>query len=293
MSDSIIELLNELPSDNLTVKTLNALDFVVPGEWENVVGFNQTIEVITGESDADRILDIGNKALELYNDSDNGYQGAMWYYNVVDNLDGALAAAAMAEIVSEKIPFLSFLGALTPKADTTQSVDLCLKIVAELIAYSKLNGLPILEPGEFVTNLTEEYSGPSLMRMAALVSLDGLVPLGPDFLQKVQDTLDGEGESAFADNAVFGAISDTIPGDDKFGFITNTFGAVQGWMDNLVGSVGLTPESIFDSIGGFIDFSDDALDVVAAFLDKTTNYFQHTGTQSVARKLIQQAAEEA
>ncbi len=293
MSDSIIELLNELPSDNLTVKTLYALDFVVPGEWENVVGFNQTIEVITGESDADRILDIGNKALELYNDSDNGYQGAMWYYNVVDNLDGALAAAAMAEIVSEKIPFLSFLGALTPKADTTQSVDLCLKIVAELIAYSKLNGLPILEPGEFVTNLTEEYSGPSLMRMAALVSLDGLVPLGPDFLQKVQDTLDGEGESAFADNAVFGAISDTIPGDDKFGFITNTFGAVQGWMDNLVGSVGLTPESIFDSIGGFIDFSDDALDVVAAFLDKTTNYFQHTGTQSVARKLIQQAAEEA
>ncbi|NEP04601.1 MAG: hypothetical protein F6K25_26835 [Okeania sp. SIO2G4] len=293
MSDSIIDLLDQLPSNNLTVKTLNALDFVVPGEWENVVGFDKTIEVITGETDADRIMDIRNKAIELYNDADNGYQGAIWYYNLVDNLDGALAAAAMAEIVSEKIPFLSFLGGLTPKADTTQSIDLCLKIVAELIAYSKLNGLPILNPGEFVTNLTEEYSGPSLMRMAALVCLDGLIPLGPDFLQKVQDTLDGEGESAFADNAVFGAISDTIPGDDKFGFISETFGAVQGWMDNLVGSVGLTPESIFDKIGGFIDFSDDALDVVAAFLDKTTNYFQHTGTQSVARKLIQRAAEEA
>ena len=293
MSDSIIELLDELPSDNLTIKTLDALDFVVPGEWENVVGFDKTIEVITGETDADRIMDIRNKAIELYNDADNGYQGAIWYYNLVDNVDGALATAAMAEIVSEKIPFLSFLGGLTPKADTTQSVDLCLKIVAELIAYSKLNGLPILNPGEFVTNLTEEYSGPSLMRMAALVCLDGLVPLGPDFLQKVQATLDGEGESAFADNAVFGAISDTIPGDDKFGFISETFGAVQGWMDNLVGSVGLTPESIFDKIGGFIDFSDDALDVVAAFLDQTTNYFQHTGTQSVARKLIQRAAEEA
>ncbi|NEP88750.1 MAG: hypothetical protein F6K18_18960 [Okeania sp. SIO2C2] len=293
MSDSIIDLLDQLPSNNLTVKTLKALDFVVPGEWENVVGFDKTIEVITGETDADRIMDIRNKAIELYNDADNGYQGAIWYYNLVDNVDGALAAAAMAEIVSEKIPFLSFLGGLTPKADTTQSVDLCLKIVAELIAYSKLNGLPILNPGEFVTNLTEEYSGPSLMRMAALVCLDGLIPLGPDFLQKVQDTLDGEGESAFADNAVFGAISDTIPGDDKFGFISETFGVAQGWMDNLVGSVGLTPESIFDKIGGFIDFSDDALDVVAAFLDQTTNYFQHTGTQSVARKLIQRAAEEA
>ena len=129
MSDSIIELLDELPSNNLTVKTLKALDFVVPGEWENVVGCDRTIEVITGESDADRILDIRNKAIELYNDEFNGYQGAMWYYNLVDNVDGALAAAAMAEIVSEKIPFLSFLGGLTSKADTTQSIDLCLKIV--------------------------------------------------------------------------------------------------------------------------------------------------------------------
>ncbi|NEP40854.1 MAG: hypothetical protein F6K35_17120, partial [Okeania sp. SIO2H7] len=90
MSDSIIDLLDQLPSNNLTVKTLNALDFVVPGEWENVVGFDKTIEVITGETDADRIMDIRNKAIELYNDADNGYQGAIWYYNLVDNLDGAL-----------------------------------------------------------------------------------------------------------------------------------------------------------------------------------------------------------
>ena len=29
-----------------------------------------------------------------------------------------------------------------------------------------------------------DYSGESLMRMAALVCFDGLVPLGPDFIQK-------------------------------------------------------------------------------------------------------------
>lgn len=292
MSDSIIELLDKLPSDNLTVKTLNALDFVVPGEWENVVGFDKTIEVITGQTDADRILEIRNQAIELYNNAENGYQGAMWFYNLVDNVDGALGAAAMANKIGEKIGFLSFLDRITPKADTTQSIDLCLKIVVELIAYSKLNGLPILNPGEFVTSLTQEYSGASLMRMAALVCLDGLLPLGPDFLQKVQATLAEQGEGALAENPAFGAISDTIPGDDKVGFIAETFGAVQGWMDNLIGSVGLTPETIFDHIGGFIEFSDDSLDLVAAFLDKTTNYFQHTGTQTVARKLIQRAAAE-
>ena len=51
MSDSIIELLDELPSDNLTVKTLKALDFVVPGEWDNVVGCDKTISVVTGAED--------------------------------------------------------------------------------------------------------------------------------------------------------------------------------------------------------------------------------------------------
>ena len=63
------------------------------------------------------------------------------------------------------------------------------------------------------------------------------------------------------------------------------------WL-SLISSTGLTPESVFEKIGGFIDFSDDVLDVVAAFIDQTTNYYEHTGIQSVARKLILQAAEE-
>ena len=95
MGDSIIELLDELPSDNLTVKTLNALDFVVPGEWDNVVGCDKTISVITGANDADTVMQIRNRMIELYNDKDNGYQGAMWYYNLVENADGALGAADM------------------------------------------------------------------------------------------------------------------------------------------------------------------------------------------------------
>ncbi|NEO33073.1 MAG: hypothetical protein F6K36_22145 [Symploca sp. SIO3C6] len=292
MSESIIELLDELPANNLTVKMLNALDFVVPGEWENVVGCDNTIEAITGETDADAIMQIRNHMIELYNDRSNGYQRALWYYKTVDNADSALGTAAMANKIGEKIGLLGFLNKLTPKADTTQSFDLCLKLVAELIAYSKLNGLPILNPGEFVSDLSDNYRGSSLMRMASLVCIDGLLPLGPDFLQKIQDNLDQDGESGLQGNPVFGAISESIPGDNKVGFISETFGAVQGWMDNLVGSVGLTPESIFDSIGGFIEFSDDSLDFVAAFLDKATNYYRHTGVQSVARSLIERAAQE-
>ena len=291
MGDSIIEILDELPSDNLTVKTLNALDFVVPGEWDNVVGCDKTISVITGANDADTVMQIRNRMIELYNDKDNGYQGAMWYYNLVESADGALGAAAMANKIGEKIGFLNFLNKITPQADTTQSIDLSLKIVAELIAYSKLNGIQ-LNPGKFVSELRENYCGASLMRMAALVCIDGLLPLGPDFMQKVHATLDSKGRNALEKNPAFDAIAESIPSDDKVGFIDSTFTAVSGWMDNLVSSAGLTPQSVLNHMHGFIEFSDDKLDFVAAFLDQATNYFAHTGTQTVARKLILRAAED-
>ena len=95
-----------------------------------------------------------------------------------------------------------------------------------------------------------------------------------------------------ADNTVFKSVSGLIPADDKLGFVTNTFDAVGGWMENLVGKVGLTPEKISNSIGGFADFSDQALDLVAALLDQMTNYYEHTGIQTVTRKLILDAAKD-
>lgn len=291
MSDSIIELLDKLPSDNLTVKTLNALSYVVPGKWENVVGCDKTISVITGVNDANTVMQIRNRMIELYNDKDNGYHKAVRFYRIVDNADKALGAAAMANKIGEKIGFLSFLNKLTPKADTTQSIDLCLKIVAELIAYSKLNGIK-LSPTDFVSEVRQNYKGAALMRMVALVCVDGLIPLGPDFLQKAQDTINNKGERTFENNPVFGAIQDSIPSDDKINFIASTFNSVSGWMDNLVSSTGLTPQSVFNKMGGFIEFSDDKLDFVAAFLDQSTNYFEHTGIQTVARKLILRAAED-
>jgi len=291
LSDSINELLDELPANNLTVKTLNALNFVLPQKWENVVGCDKTISVITGANDANTVMQIRNRMIELYNDRDNGYQGAVRFYRIVDNADKALGAAAMANKIGEKIGFLSFLNKLTPKADTTQSIDLCLKIVAELIAYSKLNGIK-LDPIDFVSELRQNYTGSALMRMVALVCIDGLIPLGPDFLQKAQDTLNNQGERSFENNPVFAAIEPSIPSDNKIGFIASTFSSVSGWMDNLVSSTGLTPNTVFNHIGSFIEFSDDKLDFVAAFLDQSTNYFEHTGIQSVARKLILRAAQD-
>ena len=297
MSDSIIKLVDDLPSGGITVSALRALDFIVPGEWNNLVGFKNTVKEVTGEDDPEKIDNISKNVLWIYNDDSQGYQDAIWAYQTLDKADFALGAAAAAKKVSEKVGFLSFLNKLTPKADQTQAVDLCIKIVGELVAYCKLNGIPTKDSlGEFSSALVEEYSGPSKMRMVALVCFDGLVPLGPDFIQKVGDIIGGMSSSGLQQNPLFKKVNDLIPGDGaegKLDFIGNSFDSVKGWMSNLVSSQGLNPELIIKNLQSFVEIADDKLDYLAAFLDMSTNYFEHTGIQTVARHLILKAAESA
>ena len=54
----------------------------------------------------------------------------------------------------------------------------------------------------------------------------------------------------------------------------------------------LSAQKILSSLKHFIEISDDRLDFVAAFIDETTDYYEHTGIQSVARSLIERAVNE-
>lgn len=290
----IDELVDNLPTSNITIYMLQALDSVVPGEWQNLVGFKDTIRAVTGETDKKTIKRIRDRAIDLYNDPSQGYQQAIWLYQIVDNADSALGAAAMANKIGEKIGFLSFLNKLTPKADTVQSIDLGLKLVVELIALSKINRIPLTRVGELATALSQ-YHNESLMRLAALVCIDGLIPLGPDFIRKVHSSLASVNPGLLQQNSTFQSISNMIPGGsigDKVGFIDQSVTAMQGWMGSFVNSHHLTPQGVLANLKHYIDFSDDKLDYVAAFLDMTTNYYEHTGTQTVARRVIQRAAAE-
>lgn len=294
MSKAIFELVNELPQNNITVMMLRSLDFVIPGQWQNIVGFENTIRHVTGESDEQMIQQIGDRAVWLYNDKSQGYQRAMWLYQTVDSADSALGAAALANKVGEKISLFGFLNRLTPNPEKAQSIDLCLKLVAELVAFCQINGIPGDSIGDFVASLGE-YSGESLMRMAALVCVDGLIPLGPDFIQKAQSTLSNINADELKNNPIFSRISSLIPGGsvgNQLDFIANSFDSTKGWMSNFVSERGLTPEKIFHNLAKFVEFSDDKLDYVAAFLDMTTNYYEHTGTQTLARRLIERAVAE-
>ncbi len=294
MSKPIFELVDELPTSGLTVSLLNALDFVAPGEWRNTVGFVNTIKTVTGETDEDLIQAIGERAVYLFNDKSQGYQTALWLYQTVDGTDKALGAAALANKVGETIPLFGFLNSITPKPDKAQTIDLTLKVVAELVAFCQINGIPGDSIGDFVAALGE-YAGESLIRMVALICVDGILPLGPDFVQKSLSFLSSMNPQELDQNSTFRSIKDAIPGNGtggKIDFIGQSLDSVQGWMNGIVSANALTAQKVLNNISGFLEFADDKLDYVAAFLDVSTNYYEHTGTQTLARRLIERALAE-
>lgn len=293
MSKPIFELVDELPTGGITVMALRSLDFVIPGQWQNLVGFDNTIRTVTGETDEGLIQQIGERAVTLFNDSAEGYQRALWLYQTVDSASGMLGLAAGLNRVGQDT-FLGFLQNLTPKPEKAQSIDLAVKLVTEIVAFCQINGIPGDSIGDFLAALGD-YGGESLMRMAALVCFDGLIPLGPDFALKGLEFVKGLTPSDLEQNQTFNGVKSLIPGGDaggQLGFITQSFESTQGWLSNFVSDHNLTPETVLQNLTQFIEISKDKLDYLGAFLDVSCKYYSHTGVQTLARRLVERAVAE-
>ena len=294
MSKPIYQIVDELPERNLTVFALRSLDKILPGEWDNLTGFTNTIRTVTGETDEALIKQVGARAIELYNDKSQGYQQALWLYQTIDSTGSALGSAALAGKVTENVPFLGLLNRLTPKPEKAQTIDLSLKLVTEIVAFCKINGIPGDSIGDFVKSLGD-YSGESLMRMAALVCFDGLVPLGPNFIKFAGNTINDLRPKDLDNNTAFKRLKQAIPGKktpDQLEFIEASFNSVKGWMGDFAESKNLTPQTVLDNLKTFVNIADDKADYVGAFLDMTTNYYEHTGVQTLTRRLVERAVAE-
>lgn len=169
----------------------------------------------------------------------------------------------------------------------------------------------------------------------ALVALDGVLPLGPNFLESVANTLHRTKPDELEQNKLYQGIKAYLPGGSEFsrgraagekpaarqskysprsskaaaaeraapsrfgadtnghlGFVQESFGQVQGWMSDLVANTQMTREKIASGLNKAVEVSDTSLDYVAAFLDMSTEYYAHTGTQTLARRLIERAVNE-
>lgn len=292
MSDeSIHQILEALPESNMTTRLLGALDYIVPGEWENVVNFEQMIRHVTGEEDEDLIQRIGEKAILLYNDEEQGYQHAVQIYRTVDDIGGLAGAAAMANKLGQHFDFLSVLEDITPKADTTQAIDAAVKLVAELTAFCYTNGLPGDSVTDFAASLAA-YEREDAIRLAAWLSCDCIIPLGPDFLSTVMGWLSDVSNDELGEHGRFARIAAWLPGsgiDEKRELLKSNLDASSSAIAGFVEQKGVERDDVFARIKQHLDVADDKLDYLAAALDLSTNYFEHTGIQSVARRLISRA----
>lgn len=292
MSDeNIHEILQELPESSLTTRLFGALDYIVPGEWQNITNFEAMIQRVTGEEDQDLIQRVGERAIRLYKDPDQGYQRAVQIFRLVDDTSGLAGMAAMARKIGEGSEWLSFLADVTPKADTTQAVDAGVKLVAELGAFCFCNGLPGDSVGDFASSLAS-YEKEESMRLATWIVVDCMIPLGPDFLVKITDLLQELSDFDLNEHPRFARIMSLLPGNsvsDKRDLFRQNIDAATGAITNFVDTKGIERDGALARIKEYLGVADDKLDYVAAGLDLATNYFEHTGIQTVARRVIARA----
>lgn len=282
MSDSIDQIIDQLPQSGLTVRALGALDYIVPGSWENLTGFDDSIQQITGETDPDMVARIRARALELFNDPSQGYQRALYLYRLADQVDSKVGLAALAHKAGESFSLLSFLDRITPSTEKAQLADLAMKVVVESVAFCSLNGFPGDSVSDFAAAVGS-FEKTNLIRLSSIVVFDGLIPLGPDFARKLTEI----DLSAIEDNALYQRLRGYVP-ENVMGIVNGAAGSLGDFAANH----GITLENSLGRLNGIIEFSDDKLDYLAALLDMSVNYMEHTGAQSVARSLIERAVGE-
>ena len=291
MTDTLHSLVSDLSKNGMTVRMLNLLDAFVPGEWINITQLEDLIRSETEEDDPEVINAVGARAIELYMDENNGYQTATKLYKLVDSGATLAGFTSMAAKLAEDVKWLGFLENVTPKPETTQSIDAGLKLVAELSAFCATSGVPGDSVGEFVAALGASAKEDK-MRLAAWVALDCMLPLGPEFMDKILGAISQASESDFMSSGLFGRLRKYLPGGDvaaQKDIISKNIEAARGHVDGFVKERGITHDGVIAKVQNFIGKAEGRLDYAAAIIDMSTNTFEHTGIQSVARRAVRRA----
>lgn len=291
MGEPIHRVLEALPQTSLTTRLLGALDYLVPGEWENVTVFEEMVRKVTGESDPALVQKVGERAIAIYNDGGESYQRAVEVFHLVDDVGTLAGVASFANRLGEDVKFLGFLDNITPKPEKTQAIDAGVKFAAELVNFCFINGIPGDSVGDFAGALAS-YEKEDRMRIAAWLAFDCVLPFGPDFIAKIMDHFRSTAAEELGQTSRFAQVAHLIPGnaiEEKVDLITKNLDAASGHLNEFVAGKGMTQSSVLDTIRQHIDIAEKGGEYIAAAIDIGTNCFEHTGIQTVARKVITRA----
>ncbi|MEB3265889.1 MAG: hypothetical protein VKN13_04670 [Cyanobacteriota bacterium] len=294
MSRTVLDRLERLPHRNLTVLALKGISTLVPGGWSNVTSADALISDVLGTQDPALIAQVRARADELSRARHEGYGRALSLYDAVNRSQKAAGGLRILANVTGALPLVNNLANLAPTSDTLQAADLSLKVAAELLAFTQVNGLPGDSFGDFSRAL-QEYGGEARVRMAALVCFDALLPLGDQALDRLDGLLGRVSGADLRQLPAYGGMASLIPGRGEgahLGFLRQGMDTWLGWAGGFVGGLGLTGQKAVRALGSTLGPWQGSFEQLATFLDAFTDTYAHTGVQAVARRLVERAAAE-
>ena len=294
MSATVLERLERLPRRNLTVLALRGISSLVPGGWQNQTSAEELISDVLGSDDPELVQQVRARADQLSRARHEGYRRALSLYDAVNRSQKAAGGLRVLANVAGALPLVKRLAVLTPASQTLQAVDLSLKVAAEMLAFTQVNGLPGDSFAAFGDSL-REYSGEARVRMAALVCFDALLPLGDNALHRLDDLLGQVGSRELHQLPSYAGMASLLPGRGDaahLSFVRRGVDQWLGWADGFVGDLGLSGQRAVRALESTIGPWHGGMEQLATFLDAFTDTYSHTGVQAVARRLVERAAAE-
>lgn len=291
---TVLTRLERLPRRNLTVLAIQGISTLVPGGWQNITSADALIADVLGSQDPELIRQVRRRADTLSRARHEGYSRALSLYDAVNRSQKAAGGLRLLAGVGAALPLVKSVAALAPASDRIQAVDLSLKVAAELLAFTQVNGLPGDSFSDFAASLAD-YAGEARVRMAALVCFDALLPLGDQALQSVEGLFARVSGADLRQLPAYGAMAPLLPGrgeEAHLRFLGQGLTSWLGWAGGFVTDLGLTGQRAALALESSLGPWQGRLKQLAVFLDAFTDTYQHTGVQAVARRLVERAAAE-
>ncbi|MCT0207840.1 hypothetical protein [Synechococcus sp. CS-1332] len=291
---SVLERLDRLPRRNLTVLAIKGISTLVPGGWHNITRAEELISDVLGSSDPELIRQVRTRADALSQARHEGYGRALSLYDAVNRSQKAAGGLRLLANVGGALPLVKRVADLTPTSETLQAADLSLKVAAEMLAFTQVNGLPGDSFGDFAASLGE-YAGEARVRMAALICFDALLPLGDQALQRLDGLLGGVGKRELRQLPAYAGLASMLPGRGDEAHLTFLRRGVDqwlGWAGGFSSQLGLSGQKAVQALESTLGPWQGGFKQMATFLDAFTDTYKHTGVQAVARRLVERAAAE-
>lgn len=290
---TVLERLERLPRRNLTVLALQGIG-TLAGGWQNITSADALISDVLGTNDPALLTQVRARADALSRARHEGYGRALSLYDAVNRSQKASGGLRVLANVTGGLPLVKRMAQIVPPSDTLQAVDLSLKVAAELLAFTQVNGLPGDSFADFAAAL-QDYAGDAKVRMAALVCFDALLPLGDQALERLENLLAGVSGRDLRQLPAYTAMAGLLPGrgeEAHLGFLRQGVGTWLGWAGGFASGLALTGQRAVQALESTLGPWQGSFKGLAAFLDAFTDTYQHTGVQAVARRLVERAAAE-